>query len=92
MVSCEEIEKKLFAVYKDHTPSMNIIGYWINIFKRGRTSLLKNHPGRLIRVTTENTVNKIHNIMLTDHPMKIREIANIVNISIEHVKNIHHEK
>lgn len=37
-------------------------------------------------------VNKICDIVLTDHRMKIREIAVFLNISIERVENILHEK
>jgi len=40
----------------------------------------------------EDMVNKIHDIVLADCRVKIRVIADIVNISIERVQNILHEK
>jgi histone-lysine N-methyltransferase SETMAR len=91
--TCEEIKVKLHAVYKDHAPSMTTIRYWFNEFKRGRTSVFdEERPGRPIEVSTEDMVNKIHDVVLADRRVKIREIADIVNISIERVQNILHEK
>lgn len=84
---------KLHAVYKDHAPSMTTIRYWFNEFKRGRTSVFdEERPGRPIEVTTEDMVNKIHDIVLADRRVKIREIADIVDISIERIQNILHKK
>ena len=91
--TCEEIKVKLHAVYKDHALSMTTIRYWFNEFKRGRTSVFdEERPGRPIEVSTEDMVNKIHDVVLADRRVKIREIADIVNISIERVQNILHEK
>jgi len=36
-------------------------------------------------------INKIHDIMLADCRVKIREIANIVKISTERIQNVLHE-
>jgi len=83
---------KLHAIYKDHAPSMTTNRYWFNEFKCGRTSVFdEEHPGRPIEVTTENMVNKIHDVVLADRRVKIREIADIVSISIERIQNILHE-
>lgn len=91
--TCEEIKVKLHAVYKDHAPLMTTIRYWFNEFKRGRTSVFdEERPGRPIEVTTEDMVNKIHDIVLTDCRVKIKEIGDIVDISIERIQNILHEK
>ena len=56
---------------------MTTTRYWFNEFKRGRTSVL---------------VTKIHDIMLADLRVKIREIADIVDISTECIQNILNEK
>ena len=62
------------------------IRYWYNEFKRGWTSIFDeerlDHP---IEVTTKNMVNKIHDIVLADRRVKIKEIANIVKISTERI-------
>ena len=84
--TCEEIKVKLHAVYKDHAPSMTTIRYWFNEFKRGRTSVFdEKRPARPIEVTTEDIIKKNHDIVLADHRVKIREIADIVDISTERI-------
>src|SRR6476619_744441 len=96
--TCEEMKVKLHAIYKDHALSMTTIRYWFNEFKRGRTSVFdEERPGRPIEVTTEDMVNKIHDVVLADRRVKIREIADIVSISIERIqkystRKIGHEK
>jgi len=88
--TCEEIKEKLHTVYKDNAPSITTIRYWYNKFKR--TSIFdEERPGRPIEVTMENMVNKIHDIVLADHRVKIREIANFVKISTERIQNVLHE-
>jgi histone-lysine N-methyltransferase SETMAR len=90
--TCEEIKERLVAVYKDHAPSMTTIRYWFNEFKRGRTSVLdEERPGRPIEVTTDDMVDKIHDIVLADRRVKIREIVEMLNISYERVWHILHE-
>ena len=85
--TCEEIKVKLHAVYKDHVPLMTIIRYWFIEFKRGLTSVFDEEcPGRPIEVTTEDMVKKIHDIVLADRRVKIREIADIADISTERIQ------
>ena len=84
---------KLHADYKNHASSMTTIRYWFNEFKRGRISVFdEKRPGRRIELTTEDMVKKIHDIVLADRRVKIREIADIVDISTERIQNILHEK
>ena len=91
--ACEKTKVKLHAFYKDHAPSMTTIRYWFNEFKRGRTSVFdEQRSGRSIEVTTEDKVKKIHDIVLADRLVKIREIADIVDIATERIQNILHEK
>ena len=76
----EEIKVKLHAVYKKLAPSMTTIRYWFNEFKRGRTFVFdEERPGRPIEVTTKDMVKKIHDIVLADLRVKIREVADIVD-------------
>ena len=81
--TCEEIKVKLHAVYKDHAPSRTTIRYWFNEVKHGWTSVFdEKRPGHPIEVTT----------VLPDRRVKIREIADIVDISTERIQNILPEK
>jgi histone-lysine N-methyltransferase SETMAR len=52
---------------------------------------MKQAPGRSIEVTTDEMIHKIHDIVLVDRRMNIREIVEIVGISSEPVQNIVHE-
>ena len=56
--TCEKNKVKLHAVYKNHAPSMITVRYWLNEFKRGRTSVFdEERSGRPIEVTTEDIIN-----------------------------------
>ena len=71
---------------------MTTIRCWFNQFKRSRRFVFDEEPGRPIEVTTEDMVKKIHDIVLVDRRVKLREIADIVDISTERIQNILHEK
>lgn len=91
--TCEEIKDRLVDVYKDLAPSMTTVRYWFAEFKRGRTSVFdEERPGRPIEVTTDEMVNKVHDIVLSDRRVKVREIVEMLNISIERVSHILHER
>ena len=47
-------------------------------------------PGRPNEITTPEMINIIHDIVLNDPKVKVREIAEIVSISTERVVNILH--
>ncbi|KAL0860950.1 hypothetical protein ABMA27_009481 [Loxostege sticticalis] len=64
---------------------------WFTEFRLGRmTTNDAEHPGRPIEVTTEAMVNKIHDIVLEDRRVKIREIADAMHISNERVFYVLH--
>lgn len=48
--------------------------------------------GRPVEITTLNIVEKIHGMIMENHRVKVREIAEAVGISTERVHNILHEK
>jgi len=51
-------------------------------FKRSLTSLADNkRSGRLIIATTTDNIEKVHQMVLDDHRIKVREIAETVGIS-----------
>ena len=47
-------------------------------------------PSRPNEIITPEMINKIHDIVLNDPKVKVREIAVIVSISTECVENIFH--
>ena len=65
---------------------------FVNEFKRGRTSVFDEpRPGAPKLATTEDNVNKIHDLVLADRRLKVREITKTVGISKDCVGHILHE-
>jgi transposase len=66
---------------------------WAAEFKRGRTSL-EDDPceGRPNSATTPEIIEQVHDMVLDDRRMKVREIAETIGISKEHVGYILHEE
>lgn len=74
------------------SPSDRTVYNWYNEFKRGRTSTNDEHrSGRPKEVTTPEMIEKVHDIVLNDRKVKVREIVDILNISYERVHHILHE-
>ncbi|XP_020282790.1 histone-lysine N-methyltransferase SETMAR-like [Pseudomyrmex gracilis] len=87
-----QIKSKLNAVLGNSSPSISTVHTWVTDFKRGRTSCEDAHrSGRPNKVTTPAMIQKIHKIVMDDCRLKLRDIAEIVDISSERVHNILHE-
>ncbi|XP_065683505.1 protein GVQW3-like [Hydra vulgaris] len=73
-----------------HRKQLFTIG--ITNFKRGRSSTSDTErSGRPKEVTTEDMIEKINDIVIENCKIKVREIANRVNISYKRVFNILHK-
>jgi len=80
--SRSEIKERLDAVYGDSSPSMVTVKNWFNEFLRGRRSVFDEpRPGAPKTATTEDNVTKIHDLVLADRRLRIREIAETVGTS-----------
>jgi len=88
-----EIHLKFINVYGDSSPSFPTIKKWAAEFKCGRTGL-KDDPrnGRPKSATTPEIIEQVHDTVLDDRQMKLREIAETIGISKEHVGYILHEE
>ncbi|GBP09183.1 Putative uncharacterized protein FLJ37770 [Eumeta japonica] len=65
---------------------------WFTEFRCGRTSTSDaERSGRPKEVITPEIVDKIHEMILDDRRMKVRELAHAVGISTERVHHISHE-
>lgn len=86
-----ESKVKLDMYYPDSAPSIGTIHKWFTEFRCGRTSTVDaERSGRPKEVTTPENVEKIHDMMLNDPKVKLREVANAVGMSLERVGNIVH--
>lgn len=89
----KETKEKLDKYYGESAPSYATVKYWIAEFKRGRTSTKDEHAGGPpITVTTPENIEKVHDMVLDDPRVKVREIAEAVGISTGSVISILHEK
>jgi len=86
-----EIHSKFIKVYGDSSPSFSTIQKWAAKFKRGRTSLEDDpREGHPKSATTPEIIEQVHNMVLDDRQMKVREIAETIGISKERVGHILH--
>src|ERR1700712_1634247 len=88
----KETEDKLKKYYGESAPSHKMVQKWFTNFRCGQmTTEDAERPGPSFTVTTEEIVTKVHDIVLHDRRVKVREIAEAVGISTERVHNILHQ-
>jgi histone-lysine N-methyltransferase SETMAR len=89
-----EIHSKFIKVYGDSSPLFLTIKKWTAEFKLGRTSLEDDlREGHPKSATTPEIIEQVHDMILDDQwRMKVREIAETIGISKEHVGYILHEE
>lgn len=86
-----ETKARLDKYYLESSPSIDMIHKWFTEFRCGRTSTNDaERSGRPVEVTTTEMIKKIHDIVLNDRKVKVREIVKAVNISFDRVLNILH--
>jgi len=92
-LTSNEINSKFIKVYVDCTASFSTIKKWAAEFKRGRTSLEGDpREGRPKSATTPEIIEQVHDMVLDDKRMKVREIAETIGISKERIGYILHEE
>lgn len=90
--SVNETKQRLDKYYGDSAPSISMVKKWFTEFRCGRTSTSDaERPGRPKDVVTPEIVDKIHEMILDDRRLKVRELAEAVGISTERVHHILHE-
>ena len=89
----KEIKAEFDEVHGTSAPSFKTVYNWVNEFKRGRTST-RDEPrsGRPVEAATPESIRKVHNMILNDRRVKIREIVETIGISHGTVITILHEK
>jgi transposase len=88
-----EIHSKFIKVYGDSSPSFTTIKKWAAKFKCGCTSLEDDpREGHPKSATTPEITEQVHDMVLDDRQMKVREIAETIGISKECIGYILHEE
>jgi histone-lysine N-methyltransferase SETMAR len=91
--TAKEIHERIFPTLGDSCPSYEAVRLWVNEFKRGRTSI-EDAPrsGGPKTAVVPKIIDKVHDMVLADRRVKVRELAEAVGISTERVHFIlHHE-
>ena len=84
-----ESKAYLDKYYSDSVLSYGVVQKWFTEFRCGRTSTeIIPSPGSPNEITTPEMINKIHDIVLNDPKVKMREIAETVSILTNRVVNI----
>lgn len=88
-LTATKIKNVLDFTLEDSAPSFSTVKKWAAEFKRGRSSIFDDkRSGRPKTATTEEIIKKIHNVVLNDRRLKLRELAAIAKISEERAYNI----
>jgi len=88
-----EILSKFIEVYGDSSPSFSTIKKWAAKFKHGHTSLEDDpREGHPKNATPPEIIEQVHDMVLDDQWMKVREIAETIGISKERVGYVLHEE
>jgi histone-lysine N-methyltransferase SETMAR len=87
-----EIHERMQNAYTTSTPSYSTVKKWAAEFKRGRHSLEDDLcQGRPIQVVTPNICRLVEEKVLNNRRIKVREIAEDLDISVGSVETIIHE-
>ncbi|KAG5309997.1 SETMR methyltransferase, partial [Acromyrmex insinuator] len=85
----KETKEKLDKYYVANAPSDYTVKYWFREFRGGRNSTTDEvRSGRPSDAVTEENVKKIHEMVLADRKVKVRELADATKISTERTRHI----
>ncbi|XP_030758168.1 protein GVQW3-like [Sitophilus oryzae] len=84
-----QIKHELDSVYGDSAPSFTTVKFWAAEFKRSCKSLGDDErSGHPKIATTDDNIAKVHQMVLDDRRIKVREIAEVKNRSKERICHI----
>src|SRR6476469_69453 len=87
--SPQETKEKLEKTYGQSAPSIRTVYKWFQNFRSGHMSTTDAQLSeRPVEATTQEIIDKIHDMVIDDRRVKVREIASAVGISSEQVHNI----
>ena len=90
-LSPKEIHGYMVPTLREDAPSYSMVKKWVAEFKRGRESLEDDpRPGRPATDTTQETIDKIHDMIFADRRLTEHYIATELGVSQERVHAIIH--
>ena len=89
----KEIHGELADFYRSSAPSYAQVKFWVEEFKRGRTSLeAEARSGRPLDATDEEMCKKVRDLVYSDRRIQMEEIAQALGISHGSVSTILHDR
>ncbi|UYV67830.1 hypothetical protein LAZ67_5002166, partial [Cordylochernes scorpioides] len=80
-MSPKEIHEDMVDTLREDVPSYSTVKKWIAAFKLGRISTEDEHgPGRPVELVTQKNIDKIHNLVMLDRGMTVRQIEETLGI------------
>ena len=78
----KDMKAELDKVHGTSAPVFATVYNWVNEFKRGYISTKdERRSGRPVEVNTPEMIDKIHDVVLSDRRIKVREIVEATSIS-----------
>ena len=89
----KEIKAELDNVHSTSASAFATVYNWVNEFKRGRISTYDtSRSGRPIEAVMPEIIDKVHDIVLTDRRVKVREFVEATGISHGRVISVLYEQ
>ena len=89
----KEIHGELADIYGSSAPSYAQVKFWVGEFKRGRTSLEDEARSRRpLDATDEEMCKKVWDLVYSNRPIQVEEIAQALGISHGSVSTILHDR
>ena len=92
-LTTKEIHADMVSTLGDDAPALLTVKKLAVEFKRGRESLEDDsRSGRPSTATTQENIDRIHQMVMNDRRLTISHLANVISISCERVENILHNE
>ena len=92
-LTTKEIHADMVSTLGDDAPALSTVKKWATELKRGRESLEDDpRSGCLSTVTTEENIDRIHQMVMNDRRLTISHLAYVISISRKQVENIFHNE
>ena len=92
-LTTKEIHANMVSTLGDYAPALSTVKKWAVEFMRGRESLEDDpRSERPSTATTQEHIDRIHQMVMKDRRLTISHLANVISISRERVENILHNE
>ena len=92
-LTTKEIHADMVSTLGDDALALSTVKKWAAEFKSGRESLEDDpRSGHPSAATTQENIDRIHQMVMNDRRLTISHLANVISISHERVKNILHNE